>query len=68
MHSVALAARALEPDPIDDLSLATIPEIVWEAFLGLWLTFKGFSRSPVTSDYPRLIGVDGARSAATSAV
>ncbi|HEY5276731.1 MAG TPA: DUF4386 domain-containing protein [Coriobacteriia bacterium] len=22
--------------------IATIPEIVWEAFLGLWLTFKGF--------------------------
>ncbi|HEY8818492.1 MAG TPA: hypothetical protein VIM25_06695 [Candidatus Limnocylindrales bacterium] len=22
--------------------LATVPEIVWEAFLGLWLTFKGF--------------------------
>jgi hypothetical protein len=26
-------------------NLATIPEIVWEAFLGLWLTFKGFSKS-----------------------
>jgi len=23
--------------------LLTIPEIVWEAFLGLWLTFKGFN-------------------------
>jgi hypothetical protein len=23
-------------------SVATVPEIVWEAFLGLWLTFKGF--------------------------
>jgi hypothetical protein len=22
--------------------IATIPEIIWEAFLGLWLTFKGF--------------------------
>jgi hypothetical protein len=22
--------------------IATIPEVVWEAFLGLWLTFKGF--------------------------
>jgi hypothetical protein len=28
--------------------LATLPEIVWEAFLGLWLTFKGFkSSSPI---------------------
>jgi Domain of unknown function (DUF4386) len=23
-------------------SIATVPEIIWEAFLGLWLTFKGF--------------------------
>jgi hypothetical protein len=26
--------------------LFTIPEIVWEAFLGLYLTFNGFRRSP----------------------
>src|ERR1700693_1702078 len=25
-------------------SLATAPESVWEAFLGLWLTFKGFNQ------------------------
>ena len=48
-------------------SLATLPEIVWEAFLGLWLTFKGFSRSP-TSNYSPPAGVDGARAAAASAV
>src|ERR1019366_3140146 len=24
--------------------IATVPEIIWEAFLGLWLTFKGFNR------------------------
>ena len=24
-------------------SLATIPEIIWEVYLGLWLTFKGFN-------------------------
>jgi len=23
-------------------SLATIPEIIWELYLALWLTFKGF--------------------------
>jgi hypothetical protein len=27
--------------------IATIPEIIWEAFLGLWLTFKGFKSSPI---------------------
>jgi hypothetical protein len=26
-------------------ALATIPEIIWEAFVGLYLTFKGFNRS-----------------------
>jgi hypothetical protein len=25
--------------------ILTIPEIIWEAFLGLWLTFKGFQRA-----------------------
>ena len=49
-------------------SIATVPEIVWELFLGLWLTFKGFSRSSITSDYTRPIGVDGVRVAAASAV
>jgi uncharacterized protein DUF4386 len=29
--------------------IATIPEFLWEASLGLWLTFKGFSASPITS-------------------
>ena len=27
--------------------IMTIPEIVWEAFLGLYLTFKGFQSAPV---------------------
>jgi hypothetical protein len=27
--------------------LATVPEIVWEAFLGLWLTFKRFRQAPI---------------------
>jgi hypothetical protein len=49
-------------------SIATVPEIVWEAFLGLWLTFKGFSQSPITANNARPVGVDGARAAAASAV
>jgi hypothetical protein len=35
--------------------IATVPEIIWEAFLGLWLTFKGFSPSPITTNYPQPI-------------
>jgi hypothetical protein len=23
--------------------IATIPEVIWEAYLAIWLTFKGFS-------------------------
>jgi hypothetical protein len=30
--------------------IATIPEIIWEAFLGHWLTFKGFSPAAIVSD------------------
>src|SRR4051794_7502726 len=34
-------------------ALATIPEIIWEAFVGLYLTFKGFNRSsPVFEGAP----------------
>jgi len=29
-------------------SIATVPEIVWELFLGLWLTFKGFKSVSAT--------------------
>jgi hypothetical protein len=32
--------------------IATVPEIIWEAFLGLWLTFKGFKSSAVP--HPRV--------------
>ncbi len=27
--------------------LMTVPEVIWELFLGLWLTFKGFKAAPV---------------------
>jgi len=47
--------------------IMTIPEIVWEAFLGLWLTFKGFSQASITSDFARPVGIDGARATAASA-
>ena len=47
--------------------IATVPEFLWEAFLGLWLTFKGFSPSPITSNYPGPVGVDGAPPATAAA-
>jgi hypothetical protein len=30
-------------------NFATVPEVIWEAFLGLWLTFKGFNRVALTA-------------------
>ena len=47
--------------------IATVPEIVWEAFLGLWLTFKGFSPSPITSSDTRPVRVDEALPALAAA-
>jgi len=41
-------------------SILTIPEIIWELFLGLWLTFKGFSQVSTASSQTRPVGVDGA--------
>jgi hypothetical protein len=32
--------------------LLTAPEIVWEAFLGIYCTFKGFRASPILDDRP----------------
>ena len=40
--------------------IATAPEFVWELFLGLWLTFKGFSPAPITSSDVAPFGVDRA--------
>ena len=33
--------------------IATIPEIVWEAFLAIYLTFWGFKACPILADYER---------------
>ena len=44
--------------------ILTIPEIVWELFLGLWLTFKGFKSSPVLAPESREPGTAAAYAAA----
>jgi Domain of unknown function (DUF4386) len=38
--------------------LATIPEMVWEASLGIYLLFKGFKPSSIVHDVTRHTGVD----------
>jgi hypothetical protein len=35
--------------------LLTAPEIVWEVFLGIYLTFWGFRPSPILSEPPPLV-------------
>jgi hypothetical protein len=37
--------RGTVPSPI-----LILPEIVWEAFLGIYMTFKGFRPSPILTD------------------
>ena len=48
-------------------SVATAPEFIWEAFLGLWLTFKGFSPSPITASASEPSGMATAGKAAVAA-
>jgi hypothetical protein len=34
--------------------ILTVPEVIWEAFLGLWLTFKGFkAAAPILASHNR---------------
>ena len=33
--------------------IATIPEIIWELALGIWLTVRGFSPAPIAEQYDR---------------
>jgi hypothetical protein len=37
--------------------VATAPEFIWELFLGLYLTFKGFKSSPVLAPESRELGI-----------
>jgi hypothetical protein len=39
-------------------AIATAPEFVWELFLGIYLTFKGFKPSPITSGETRQVRMD----------
>jgi hypothetical protein len=47
VSGIAVMFGAFEPSSVAQ-GIATIPEIIWEAFLGLYLTLKGFNMaSPV---------------------
>jgi Domain of unknown function (DUF4386) len=49
---IAVLFGLIEPGSAP-LFLLTITEIVWEASLALYLTFKGFKPSPILTDEPR---------------
>jgi hypothetical protein len=40
-------------NPSPGLFLVTAPEIIWEAFLGIYMTFWGFRQSAVAQEYDR---------------
>lgn len=44
----------------------SLPEMVWEAALPIYVIWKGFRPSAITSDEPRQVGVDPAFSAASA--
>ena len=44
--------------------LLALPEIVWEASLGIYAAWKGFRPSPITSDQSRQVGIEPALSPA----
>lgn len=48
-------------------AIMTAPEFVWEAFLGIYLTFWGFKACPILTDYPRVVEVGEASAAPAAA-
>ncbi|HEY8447845.1 MAG TPA: DUF4386 domain-containing protein [Thermomicrobiales bacterium] len=38
--------------------ILTVPEIIWELSIGLWLTFKGFRSSPVVASYNQQLAAE----------
>ena len=55
-----LALFGVLDQPSPGLFLLTIPEIAWEAFLAIYLTWKGFRPSPVLAGYgqARIVAVE----------
>jgi hypothetical protein len=49
LSGIAVMFGAFDAGP-GPQGIATIPEIIWEAFLGIYLTFKGFKASSVVFD------------------
>ena len=47
--------------------IMTVPEIIWELFLGLWLTFKGFSTPANNAEYPEPVGLGKSAPASAAA-
>jgi Domain of unknown function (DUF4386) len=56
LSGIAVTFGAFDAGP-GPQGIATIPEIIWEAFLGIYLTFKGFKASSVVFDQSPSAGV-----------
>jgi hypothetical protein len=53
---IAVLFDVIEPGSAAQF-IATIPEVLWELSLGIYLTFKGFKPSPIISGHPGAVGV-----------
>jgi hypothetical protein len=65
VSGIAVMFGAFEPSSVAQ-GIATIPEIIWEAFLGLYLIFKGFNMASSVFDGRRDTEGDANPAAASS--
>jgi hypothetical protein len=49
---IAVMFDVIEPGGAGQ-GIATIPEFLWELSIGIWLTFKGFTPSPIAEEHDR---------------
>ena len=50
LSGIAVMFDVFEPSGVGQ-AIATIPEFFWELSLGIWLTFKGFTPSPLAAEH-----------------
>jgi Domain of unknown function (DUF4386) len=65
LSGIAVMFGAFDAGP-GPQAIATIPEIIWEGFLGIYLTFWGFKASSVVFDHTRDTGPDAGLAMAAS--
>jgi hypothetical protein len=67
VSGTAVLFNVIEPGSAAQF-VATIPEILWELSLGIYLTVKGFKPSPITTETPQPVQADAVVPAGHQAV